>query len=506
MRYLLAALPILIILGLMISLRWGGQRAAPVGWLAGVLVAAGFFGLTPQVFWVSQAKGFLLSMYVLIVMWPALMLYYTVNEAGGIHGIARGLEKFIGDRGLMLVTMAWLFSGLLEAMAGFGLPIAVASPMLVLLGVPPVTAIAAIAVGHSWAVTFGSMGVVFQTLTGISLIDPQQLAGPSAVLLGLDCLFCGLGAALILGERRHWKRVLVLAAVVASVQYLVAVSGLPQLAVIAAGMAGILGARVLGRNAGLGGERKPGGFSPELKAGMTSYVGLMLLFVITALPGPLHTAADSIAWAAEFPQVATRTGFTTAAGNGPVFKPLLHPVGMLMVAAGLSALAYWRLKWLKAESFQSAVRATVKASIPASIGVIAAVGVSTLMDHSGMTMLLAQGLSQSLQRIYPLVSPWVGMLGAFATGSNNNSNVLFASLQKNTAILLGLNPVWLVAAQTAGGALGSMIAPAKIIVGCSTTGVKGKDADVLRITLPIGISIGLLIGFMTLLITLVLKL
>ena len=132
------------------------------------MIVAGFFGLTPQVFWVSQAKGFLLSMYVLIVMWPALMLYYTVNEAGGIHGIARGLEEFDRRPGLMLVTMAWLFSGLLEAMAGFGLPIAVASPMLVLLGVPPVTAIAAIAVGHSWAVTFGSMGVVFQTLTGIA--------------------------------------------------------------------------------------------------------------------------------------------------------------------------------------------------------------------------------------------------------------------------------------------------------------------------------------------------
>ena len=239
---------------------------------------------------------------------------------------------------------------------------------------------------------------------------------------------------------------------------------------------------------------------------MASYVGLMLLFVIMALPGALHSAADSIAWTAEFPEVVTRAGFTTPVGSGPVFKPLLHPVGMLVVAAGFSALAYWRLKWFKPGSFQAAVRATVKASIPASIGVIAAVGVSTLMDHSGMTMLLAQGLSQSLQGVYPLVSPWVGMLGAFATGSNNNSNVLFASLQKNTAILLGLNPVWMVAAQTAGGALGSMIAPAKIIVGCSTTGVKGKDADVLRITLPIGISIGLLLGIITLFITQVLKL
>jgi lactate permease len=118
-----------------------------------------------------------------------------------------------------------------------------------------------------------------------------------------------------------------------------------------------------------------------------------------------------------------------------------------------------------------------------------------------MTLLLAEGLTALMQLSYPVVSPWVGMLGAFATGSNNNSNVLFASLQKNAALLLGLDPRWLLAAQTAGGSLGSMIAPAKIIVGCSTVGLKGKDGAVLRITLPYGVVIGLGIGLMVFLIS-----
>ena len=101
---------------------------------------------------------------------------------------------------------------------------------------------------------------------------------------------------------------------------------------------------------------------------------------------------------------------------------------------------------------------------------------------------------------FPLFSPLI-VLGA--TGSNNNSNVLFAGLQEHIAVLLSIAPGLLVAAQTTGGALGSMIAPAKIIVGCSTVGLRGQDGDVLRITLPYGLAIGALIGALTLALSLV---
>ena len=134
----------------------------------------------------------------------------------------------------------------------------------------------------------------------------------------------------------------------------------------------------------------------------------------------------------------------------------------------------------------------------ASIGVVAMVGLSTLMEHTGMTQLLAEALSDALDRAFPLVSPVVGILGAFATGSNNNSNVLFAPLQESVAELLSIAPALLVAAQTTGGSIGSMLAPAKIMVGSSTVGLHGRDGEVLRITLPYGLLIGLSIGLLTL--------
>ena len=87
--------------------------------------------------WVSQARGLLLSLYVLAVLWPALLLYNIVDRAGGSAPSPPGWNGTIGDRGLLLVLLAWAFSALLEGLAGFGLPIAVVSPMLVALGVAP---------------------------------------------------------------------------------------------------------------------------------------------------------------------------------------------------------------------------------------------------------------------------------------------------------------------------------------------------------------------------------
>ncbi|MPM51659.1 Glycolate permease GlcA [bioreactor metagenome] len=87
------------------------------------------------------------------------------------------------------------------------------------------------------------------------------------------------------------------------------------------------------------------------------------------------------------------------------------------------------------------------------------------------------------------------MLGSFATGSNVNSNVLFGTLQKTVAILVGASPLVMMGAQTTGGSLGSMIAPAKLAVGVSTTPeLKNREGEVLRKTLPISLIIAILIG------------
>jgi len=122
------------------------------------------------------------------------------------------------------------------------------------------------------------------------------------------------------------------------------------------------------------------------------------------------------------------------------------------------------------------------------------VGMAMIMDHSGMTYLLARGISESVGAAFPLFSPFIGTLGAFITGSNTNSNVIFAPLQQHAAELIGISVLIVLGAQTTGGALGSMLAPAKVIVGCSTAGLAGQEGEVMKKTLPYGLLIAGFIG------------
>jgi lactate permease len=118
------------------------------------------------------------------------------------------------------------------------------------------------------------------------------------------------------------------------------------------------------------------------------------------------------------------------------------------------------------------------------------------MEHAGMTNLLAEMISANTGAAFPLLSPFIGALGSFMTGSNTNSNVVFASLQQQTAVALGVSVPLVLAAQTAGGAIGSFFAPAKVVVGCST--VEGTDdARVLRAITGYGLLIVGIIGVLT---------
>jgi lactate permease len=524
-------LPILVVLGLMIRLSWGAHKAGPAGWLAGLAVGAVWFGLTPLLLWVSQAKGLLLSLFVLAVMWPALLLYHWIDRNHGIKALARLLEQAIANRGMCLLLLAWALSGLLEGLAGFGLPIAVVAPMLTALGVTPIRAVTAVAVGHAWAVTFGDMGVILQTLSAVVSIPVAELVPWTALLLGVACLLCGLMTAFILGHRTLWPQVVGLSFVMGTTQYILAAAGLVSLSAFGAGLLGMvayLAAAALWRkmarigpgcgqreksgsasgvdmNPGQSGISGPGLAVPEeavdtrpARLAIACYGSLTLLMAAFTMVPFLHARVQAVAWKPAFPAVTTSTGFSTPAGPGQVIRPLAHPGTLILAVALASMIAAGRAGLPRA---RAALIATAHSAGLASVGIVFMVGLSTLMDYCGMSYLLAQGLSATLGAAYPVLSPCVGILGAFATGSNNNSNVLFGSLQTNVATLLRIEPSLLAAAQTSGGSLGSMLAPAKIVVGCSTVEQVGQEGQVLRRTVPRGLLAGLALGLLSFIIS-----
>lgn len=499
LRYILAAAPILIVLIVMTVFHIGGQYAGTIGLFTGILIAYFAFGLNWQVLWVSQLKGICLTLYVLAVFWPALFLYNIVNEAGGIQSIALALEQLITDRATLLIVVAWAFSAMLEGLAGFGIPVAIVSPILVGLGVTPILAVSAVAVGHAWAVSFGNMGMVFQTLISVVDVDPSALASQATIILGVACLICGFAVANIFKSLNRWLVILSVAAVMSTIQYFIGTSQLTAMTNFFAGLAGVTTGVVINRLFYTHGNRVSWPeMTPSLRSGIFSYGSLAILMAVITLIQPLNAELARVTWIVSYPEVQTMNGFITDAVKAQTYRPLLHPGTAILVIAGISYLINRRKNLYKSIRIGKIAINTSHSASPAMLGVLTMVGLSAVMDHTRMTFQLAEALSNLFGAAFPIVSPLIGMIGAFATGSNNNSNVLFGSLQEGIAIILHLSPAIIVSAQTAGGSLGSMIAPAKIIIGCSTVNIKGQDGEVLRKTLPYGITIAFLMGIVTL--------
>jgi len=487
----------------MIGFRWGGAKAGPVGWLTAVIVSLVFFGATPKLLLYSQIKGLLLTIYVIYIIWMALVLFNVVNEAGAIAVIGQAIAHLTADRVIQLLILSWVFSSFLQGVAGFGVPIAVVAPLLVGMGFEPTTAVVATAIGHSWSVTFGDMASSFQALIAATGFEGPELAPWSALFLGLACFGCGLAAAHAhsgLRALRHGlPAILVIGVLMSGTQYLLATNGLWNLAGFVAGMVGLVGGAVMARlpfyrypSATPKAESNRGHLS--LSLALAPYVLLIVLVTAAELCPPFNEPLNSVMIRIRFPELHTAYGWTTEAGTGRTISVFGHPGALLAYSAVIAYFLYWKKGYYSRGVLRKITTNTLRSAVPSSIGIASLVGMALVMDHSGMTYLLAKGISRSVGAAFPLVSPLIGMLGAFLTGSNTNSNIIFAPLQKQAAELIGISIFIILGAQTTGGSLGSMLAPSKVIVGCSTAGLAGREGEVLKKTLLPGLLIAVWIG------------
>jgi lactate permease len=117
-----------------------------------------------------------------------------------------------------------------------------------------------------------------------------------------------------------------------------------------------------------------------------------------------------------------------------------------------------------------------------------------VMNDSGMTNMLALGMAEATGSLFPIVAPFIGVLGSFLTGSNTNSNVMFGALQIETAKVLGISTVIMAAVQSVGGSVGCSIAPSKVLIGSATVGLNGRESEILNRTIPYCMLITLLVG------------
>ncbi len=505
--WLLACLPILIVLILMLGLRWGGAKAGAVGWITAAVIAGLRFGAGLEVLALAQVKGFLLALFVLYITWAALVLYRVTDEAGALAAIGAGLPRLTADRGLQALLLGWIFGAFLQGVSGFGVPVAVVAPLLVGLGFPPLAAVVIASVGHSWAVTFGSLGSSFYALMAATGRSGDTLAPWCGVMLGLACLGCGAGTLWAAGGGRALREgagsVLLIGSVMGGAQLLAVTHGLWSIGGMVGGLAGLAvgvawarwgarGQETGGRRQGTGGKgQEAGGRTRRMPLGWALFpYGLLVGIVLMAqLVPPVRDLLGQVVVRIEFPELTTARGWVTPAGTGRTINVFGHAGALLMYAALITYAVFHRQGRYGTGTVARIARTVVQKSASSSLGILAMVGMAVTMEHAGMTRLLADGVARVAGPAFPLVSPFIGALGAFMTGSNTNSNVVFGGMQQHVATLVGVSPLVILAAQTAGGAVGSMFAPAKVIVGCSTVELGGQEGPTLRGTMRYGLAI-----------------
>ena len=484
---LLAATPPLLVLWLLVGLGWSGARAGFVGWFTALFWAFVHFGAGPRLLAYAHLRALLLTFDVVYIIWSALLLYLIVQQAGALARIAHWFESLTTDAGLRVLLLGWVFASFLQGVGGFGVPIAVVAPLLVGLGLPPLTAVVIPSIGHSWAVTFGSLGTSFIALLGVTGADAAAVGPPTALLLGGAAFGCGLLVAHAFGGgtalRRALPAVLFVGAIMATTQYALVRLDLWRLGATGAGLAGTFAGLLWTRwrnqptrtNSPPPVHRPP---LPSLALAVVGYAALVIFALLVKGVPPIAAALGSWRWRVFIPELATARGWVTVASDSLGIAPLTHAGTLLLLSAGLAFFLYRRGDYLAAGSARPLLRGTHQRGKRSALGILTMMMMALVMSHAGMTRALAEGLSQAVPAAgYGFVATLIGAIGSFMTGSNTNSNAVFGVLQQDAAVLLGLSVPWVLALQTASGAISSMLAPAKILVGMSTVGLQPGETS-----------------------------
>lgn len=494
LNWILALLPVVTVLVLMVGFGQGGSRAGSAAFVVALILSLTVFGGDLLLIIVAVGKSVLLAVDVLFIVWMALFFYNVTNEAGTVQLIGRSLPRLTSDRAAQSLLISWVFVSLLQGVGGFGVPVAVVAPLLVGLGYTATQSVIMASLGHGWAVTFGSLGTSFVALTAVTGLPGEALAHDAAIILGLACLISGSLVAYVSAGWQGFIRSIPMLIIVGSAmgitQWWVATNGMWVLGSTSGALAGaVVGVAYvlspLNRNKTKSSSEPPIAESRNLGLALAAYAILLVLAFSTNLIEPLEQVVDAIRLQIQFPAVSTSFGWEVPAEIGRKISLFGHPGAILFYAGVLSFVLYQRAGYYEKEENESTWimiwKNVKKSATKSTISILALVAMASLMSHTGMTQIIARGISETFsQTIYPLFVPFIGALGAFMTGSNTNSNVVFGALQQETATLLGLSIPVILAGQTAGASLGSVLAPAKIIVGCSTVGLGGQEGPVIR--------------------------
>ena len=204
--WLIALLPIVVLLVLLVGLRWKGIEAGPLGMVTATLVALLAFRTPLETLAVAAGKGLWDAVFILYVVWAALLLYLVTVRAGAFEALREGFLGFSRNELFLVLAIGWVFASFFQGIAGFGAPIAVTAPLLIGIGVRPLYAVVIPLIAHTWAKMFGTLAVGWLAMLNVvGVADPTATAVQTAILLWLINLLGGLAVAWFYGGGRPFS-------------------------------------------------------------------------------------------------------------------------------------------------------------------------------------------------------------------------------------------------------------------------------------------------------------
>ncbi|MFD8253779.1 L-lactate permease [Streptomyces werraensis] len=502
---LVAALPLLIVLVLLGGVRMKAHLAGLIGLASAVAVAWLAYGMPLDQTLSSGVQGAVFGLFP--IMWivvNALWIYRMTVRTRHFDVLRRSFGRLSDDPRIQALVVAFCFGALLEALAGFGAPVAISAVMLVALGFDPVRAAVVALVANTAPVAFGAMGTPVVTLaqvTGLPLDSVASVVGRQTPLLALV-------VPLVLvwlvdgrrGLRETWIPALVCGVAFAVAQFAASNYVSAQLADIGAALAGagalmaVPHSRVPAtesvRTSVLTGTRSeeldaddPRG---EVVRAYAPYALIVAIFAVAQIPAVKDWLAGATrTWNWPLLDVAGPDG--EPVGGNMFSLPLVSTGGTLVLLAGLATAAVLGVharvavkEWLE----------TVRELRFALLTVTSVLALAYVMNLSGQAATIGHFVAGAGAGL-AFLSPVLGWFGVAVSGSDTSANALFGALQVTAAQQSGLSPELLAAANSSGGVLGKMISPQNLAIACAAVALAGREGDLLRKVLPW--SLGLLL-------------
>ncbi len=509
---LVAVLPLLTLFVLLGVLRMRAWLAGVIALVVALVIAVAVYSMPLGQSLLSAAEGAAFGFFpILWIVLNAIWVYNLTVVSGHFDVLRRSMARVSPDMRVQAVIVAFCFGALLEALAGFGTPVAVTVVMLIALGFTPIRAASVALIANTAPVAFGALATPIVTLGTVAAgagDDPRLTTDTLGAMVGRQTPILAVVVPLVLvlvidgrrGLRQTWPVALTAGLVFGIAQFAASnYLSVPLTDIVAAllSAAAVIGFLRIWQPVpapDLVTAAAPPGPGPstdgpdsstldqrdrpaEVARAYAPYLIIILIFSVISL-GPVKAALAKSPWTVSF----AWPGLHVLGANG---KPLssvtfafgwLPAAGTMMILAGLITAVILRIAPGRALRAYGLTYANLRHAI---VTVMAVLALAYVLNQSGQTNTLGVALA-STGGLFVVLSPILGWIGTAVTGSDTSANALFGALQVQTAAKAGLDPVLLAAANSSGGVLGKMISPQNLAIAASAVGMAGKEGDIFR--------------------------